>query len=503
MPSPYFSLKRHVLRRVTRESHPDHFLLHMKAWFSRLPFRRVFWIVLGIGLFCVAYLVLWDLPIRYTASVTTEEAASRVVAENSLRATLAQILLGLGIFVGLYLTYRRIRATERQAKAAEDGQLTERFSRAIEHLGKPGEEHTAIRLGGIYALERILRDSDADAPTVQEVLAAFVRDESVARYRALDPNDQLAFRFSSESDLQAALTVLSRNPVANRRIDLQGAYLAGAKIVRGQLHNAILQGIHLDGADLREAYLEFANLKEASLTSANLEGANLEGANLEEANLLRANLSGANLLRANFREANLSRANLQGANLRGVSLDGVNLVRASLKVVNLEGGILQGCNVAGANLEGANLVGAKFRRGQFYGVRSLEGAILREANLEEAYLAKMNLGGANLEGANLKGANLRSADLKEARLGRPRRRWALSTRELYGRATNLGGADLLGANLEGADLWGANLQGANLERANLEGADLRGANLQGANLEKANLEKANLDKANLKGTLLE
>jgi hypothetical protein len=35
-----------------------------------------------------------------------------------------------------------------------------------------------VRIGGIYALERIARDSAPDHPTVTEVLAAFVRDHS-------------------------------------------------------------------------------------------------------------------------------------------------------------------------------------------------------------------------------------------------------------------------------------------------------------------------------------
>jgi hypothetical protein len=35
-----------------------------------------------------------------------------------------------------------------------------------------------VRIGGIYALERIARDSAKDHPTVMEVLNAFIRDHS-------------------------------------------------------------------------------------------------------------------------------------------------------------------------------------------------------------------------------------------------------------------------------------------------------------------------------------
>lgn len=53
-----------------------------------------------------------------------------------------------------------------------DGHVTDRYSKAIEQLGSDKIE---IRLGGIYALERLMRDSPNDQPTIIEVLAAYVR----------------------------------------------------------------------------------------------------------------------------------------------------------------------------------------------------------------------------------------------------------------------------------------------------------------------------------------
>jgi hypothetical protein len=53
--------------------------------------------------------------------------------------------------------------------------VTERYTKAIEQLGS---DKLDIRIGGIYALERIARDSARDHPTVIEVLAAFAREHS-------------------------------------------------------------------------------------------------------------------------------------------------------------------------------------------------------------------------------------------------------------------------------------------------------------------------------------
>ena len=53
--------------------------------------------------------------------------------------------------------------------------MTDRYTKAIEQLGS---DKLDVRIGGIFALERIARDSARDHPTVMEVLAAFIREHS-------------------------------------------------------------------------------------------------------------------------------------------------------------------------------------------------------------------------------------------------------------------------------------------------------------------------------------
>src|SRR5262249_28259945 len=90
-----------------------------------------------------------------------------ITAENSARATIAQIIGGLVVLLGLYATFKNVRV-------AEEGKLTERFSKAVELLGS---EKLDVRLGGIYALERIAQDSQKDHWSVMEILTAFVREQ--------------------------------------------------------------------------------------------------------------------------------------------------------------------------------------------------------------------------------------------------------------------------------------------------------------------------------------
>jgi hypothetical protein len=94
-------------------------------------------------------------------------AAQRLKLQNDVRTTGVQLLGGVVLALGAFLTARTIRVIR-------EGQITERFTRAIDHLGS-GE--LDVRLGGIYALERIARDSRRVRPLYgnEELLARFAQ----------------------------------------------------------------------------------------------------------------------------------------------------------------------------------------------------------------------------------------------------------------------------------------------------------------------------------------
>lgn len=63
----------------------------------------------------------------------------------------------------------------RKSKGFSEGQITERFTRAIDQLGS---DKLQIRLGGIYALVSIANESDKDYWQFMEILTADVRKNS-------------------------------------------------------------------------------------------------------------------------------------------------------------------------------------------------------------------------------------------------------------------------------------------------------------------------------------
>ncbi|WP_186382303.1 pentapeptide repeat-containing protein [Amycolatopsis rhizosphaerae] len=233
-----------------------------------------------------------------------------------------------------------LKATEAQAENLRQQQLTDRFSKAIEQLGT--RDNLDVRLGGIYALERIARDSPDDQPAMVNVLTAFVRETTKRDPQGRCPNQPPTV------DVQAALTVVThRNPRDNDpRIDLSNVCLAQVDLKRAYLRYAYLAGANLRGADLRGA-----NLETTSFDNADLRGAYLQGGGYADiAGDARYAVAPTNLLAASFRGADLTGAYLGGAYLRNAFFNGANLTGA-----HFTGADLTVADFTGADLSGTSL----------------------------------------------------------------------------------------------------------------------------------------------------
>jgi uncharacterized protein YjbI with pentapeptide repeats len=283
-------------------------------------------------------------------------------------ATCAQIFGGIAIFAGLYFAWGNLTT-------ARDSQITERFTRAVDQLGaidKDGNQALEIRLGGIYALERIADESEKDYWTIMVILTAYVRKNSSTDDEKVNNNEKIPL------DIQTILTVIGRRKYYSYEIE----YLDLKKYL--DLRKTNLNGLELRKANLKEADLQETNLQNAKLIYSNLQGANLQNSNLQNANLIGVKLQWAFLESAKLQHANLTLAILKDASLN----------EANLKEVIAEN----------SNFEGAN-----------FG-RLGDSTLINGANLEQAYLRGSNFKKANLRKANLKGANLEMVDLEETNL---------------------------------------------------------------------------------------
>ena len=275
----------------------------------------------------------------------------KTIIKNGAYATLVQLIGGLALLLTAYIGYSNFKVGEQNLQVAkenlkvtQDKQVTERFSKAIEHLGS---DKIDIRLGGIYALEQIAIDSPEKYHwTMVEILSAVIREKSP---HVIDIRKETKIT-APKVDIKAVAIVLSRRNIERdpegKFINLEVANLARIEIENGgnfdncnlaytNLTGAILNGIKLRKTILTGSILINAKLKRIDLSGADLSGKHLPGsymsiyengadlsyADLSGANLIKANLSCTDLSHANFSRANLSDANLTEANLSQIILD--------------------------------------------------------------------------------------------------------------------------------------------------------------------------------------
>jgi len=202
--------------------------------------------------------------------------------QDRYNARVLVISVGGAIVVGTGLLY-----TARNYRLSRRGQVTDRFTVALERLGS---SELYVRIGGVHALEHVMRDSADHHDDVIEVLIKFIRDRAPRRRWGREQVWVLAPELPVEPtpDIQAALTALAHRPHRLERqprpIDLTRLHLAGAD----------LRGADLSYADLRGADLTRAQFDDADLTYARFDGAEAwEGGDPTRPDLYRARLTDA------------------------------------------------------------------------------------------------------------------------------------------------------------------------------------------------------------------
>lgn len=257
---------------------------------------------------------------------------------------LPNMITALTAVGALVFTSLSLLATREQLDIARADQLTERFARAVEHLG---DDKPEIRLSAVLSLERIAHDSATDREPIGQLLSAFIR-----RKRPLP--GPCANRFGlHEADIEAALRVVSTG-VFTVAPDLNTTCLSGADLNGAQLRCAMLERANLTGmttlagADLRQANLNSAHFGGTVPDDARPVAADLSGAVLDGAEATAADLSHTSLVGAKLRGANLAEVRLTGAQLQDADLSEAHLVKVDLRDVDLSGANLKGTHIKGS-----------------------------------------------------------------------------------------------------------------------------------------------------------
>ncbi len=213
-------------------------------------------------------------------------SSDRTTERNEFVRTVLTAVGAAALILQLRYTHESTRATSRTLELTEQGQVTDRFYKAVEQLAY---DTTDVRMGALYALERISEDSDRDYHQVMSIVSAYVRQRAKIhpdeRVEGLPP---VGHRLGE--DIQTALTILARRkktypaqervPVDLSFTDLRGAVFTDASFVGANFRSCLLSdarfyGGTCEGANFSQVYAFKAMfvrtlLKEADFTRARL-----------------------------------------------------------------------------------------------------------------------------------------------------------------------------------------------------------------------------------------
>ncbi len=362
-------------------------------------------------------------------------------AKNDARATVLQGIGGMLLVITALFSWRQVRighsqvhpnqdaqrATERQQArelhVTQEAQLTDRFTRAVEQLGSDMQD---VRIGAVYSLERIARDSASDRAAIVDILAAYVRGHAVTNggdppsgAGSVPGEDERLRREPIGADINSAMTVLGRlHPRRNvsELLELSGESLTFTWAPPGPaLERVDLRGIAVKNANLQAALLQAARLDLAVLSGSDLTLANLNGASLSRATLLGTSLPGAFLIGARASNivaegADFGWTKLAGCDLTGANLRGVTFLSAYLGGVDLS---IEWRDPELQEYEDAEDDDPE-RQQEFFRRETIQ--TIRRYAVDPTFMRGVNVQGGRIEPAVLDGADIRGADFSLATL---------------------------------------------------------------------------------------
>ncbi|MYD85839.1 MAG: pentapeptide repeat-containing protein [Acidobacteria bacterium] len=235
---------------------------------------------------------------------------------ESLSATIRNVAVVLGGVIALVLSIWRSSIADRQADTgrrqvsiAQRGLWNERYQKGAEMLGS---DVLSVRLGGVYALDRLAREHPTEyhVPIIQ-LFCAFVRNpagkqtEKELRRQRKKPTAP-----TLRVDIQEVVTAIGRRSEdgikAEKASEGFALDLTGADLRNVSLEDGNFRGVDLSGAYLMHSFLANVDFRGARCRHAHLFMAQFLFCDLTDVDLSLADLSGANLFTSVLRNAELT-----------------------------------------------------------------------------------------------------------------------------------------------------------------------------------------------------
>ncbi len=205
-----------------------------------------------------------------------------ITAGDQLRwhvLALVGLLTALGGLIATPLALIKLHTTERQTKTAEDGLITDRLNAAVANLGavladggpNMPEPNMPVRIGGLYALERLARDQPPLHVQIMEILCTYIRHNAPAGGAVESDSKKKSYPLTQRIDIQTAIDILGHRSPAQIEIE---------RAQKGPGNDGHYRGYFLDlhKTNLQKIMFKYINLEHAKLYGAALDMADLSGA---------------------------------------------------------------------------------------------------------------------------------------------------------------------------------------------------------------------------------
>ncbi|MER7730766.1 pentapeptide repeat-containing protein [Streptomyces erythrochromogenes] len=282
-----------------------------------------------------------------------------VAAQGQLRLAAVQLIVATGASIALFYTARNYNLTRR-------GQVTDRFTKALERLGS---DQVYIRIGGVAAIKQILLDAPDQAEDAARVLQAFIYEqtEEAGEIEEIDDSESLP------PDVTASIEALGAAAYrALHFVRLPGRNLTGVDLCGMTLNYA-----RFNKSRLRMADFSFSRMPGGSLEESDCTGADFAHSSFEAANLTRSDMTASRMDFATFSSAKMDKAQMVGVQAKATRFNNASLKGAALY------GAFTGCDFRGANLTDADLRGMEAAHSDFTRA-CLDRADLTTSDLSEA-----------------------------------------------------------------------------------------------------------------------
>ena len=271
-----------------------------------------------IGLCISGWLILWQ---AILAGIRTEQGNKNVEIANE------NVKIGNK---NIEIANENVKIANKNVEIQLNNAIEERFNNAITLIGS---DNAATRLGAIYALDHIAKDTynkeKSYTKTIFQILCSYIRETT--------NNDEYKIKFKDKPsvEIQTIIDLLFKSHLNNfngyieLQADLSYSYLCGADFNKAHCKGANFSFSHCEGS-----FFESANCEGSFFLNTHCEGANFCRSHCEGADFSYSHCAGATFFHVCFKDANFVCADCSGTSFGDADCAGVNFLNTNCAGAN-------------------------------------------------------------------------------------------------------------------------------------------------------------------------